>query len=75
MSALMSKWELTHNLEEDGVVKFYLIVSDVYLRNLIAKREEPSFTNEQRRRLGDYCIIHEPFVYEWMSNDGHHSNR
>jgi hypothetical protein len=48
----------------------FLVASDVYLRNLIDRKEEPRLTDHQRKRLGPECLILQDFDFEWLTENG-----
>jgi hypothetical protein len=52
VASLISSWEFRTYSEDPLELKMYLVVSDVYLKNVIEKKEEPRLSEDQKRRLG-----------------------
>jgi hypothetical protein len=61
INSLISSWEFQVCCPDPLEAKIYLVVSDVYLRNLISKKEEPKLNESQRKRLGLQCLIVQEF--------------
>lgn len=52
MNALISSWEFHSCSPEPQELRMYLVASDVYVRNLINRTEQPRHSEILRKRLG-----------------------
>ena len=52
MNALISSWEFHSSTPEPQELRMYLVASDVYVRNLINRTEQPKHSDHHRKRLG-----------------------
>lgn len=76
VAALLSSWDFTLHPPTDPLeLRFYMVVNQVYLRNLIDKKEERRLSDYQRKRLGPDCLICHEFKYVWVSENGRTRDR
>jgi len=52
MNALISSWEFHSCAPEPQELRMHLVASDVYVRNLIDRTEQPRHNDQHRKRLG-----------------------
>jgi hypothetical protein len=70
ITSLISSWEFQSYCWEPLELKMFLLVNEVYLRNLIDKKEEPRLSDHQRKRLGQECLILQELELEWVTENG-----
>lgn len=73
--AVIHSYECLVDCSEPFEARVYLVVSEVYLRNLLERKEEPSIPEASRKRLGLQCIMHHEFSMDWITEDGKHQNK
>jgi hypothetical protein len=70
MNALISSWEFQTAPPEPQELRMYLVASDVYVRNLIDRSEQPRHSELHRKRLGPECLILQEVEFEWVTENG-----
>ena len=73
--AVIHSYECLTDCSEPFEARVYLVVSEVYLRNLLERKEEPSISEYNRKRLGPQCLLHHELSLEWITEDGKHQNK
>jgi hypothetical protein len=53
-------WEFDLSTDEPHHLRLYFCANEVYIRNLIAKREMPRLSEEQKRKVVVGTIVYQP---------------